>query len=204
MNKLIPFIVASVVVLGAPAMALGKSDAGNKQEGQAAEHDGNFSDAWLDGKVEMALLLNRYLNSFKIDTKVDNGEVTLSGDVESDIDRDLAEQITLGIDGVKSVTNDLEVNPEDVAKTDTKEQQAFFQTIEDVTLTARVKSKLMLNHNVRARDIDVDTDGAVVTLTGAVRSPQERDLAVQIAKNTDAVKDVLNKLEIQDQKVSQN
>lgn len=204
MNKLIPFIVASVVVLGAPAMALGKSDAGNKQEGQAEEHDGKFSDAWLDGKVEMALLLNRYLNSFKIDTKVDNGEVTLSGDVESDIDRDLAEQITLGIDGVKSVTNDLEVNPEDVAKTDTKEQQAFFQTIEDVTLTARVKSKLMLNHNVRARDIDVDTDGAVVTLTGAVRSPQERDLAVQIAKNTDAVKDVLNKLEIQDQKVSQN
>ena len=58
---------------------------------------GDLTDAWLKGKVEMALLLNRYLNGFKISTSVKDRRVTLSGNVATQIDRDLAQQIVLGV-----------------------------------------------------------------------------------------------------------
>ncbi|MBM7424159.1 BON domain-containing protein [Spongiibacter marinus] len=38
---------------------------------------GKTKDAWLDGKVETAIMLNGELNNFDIDTDVDQGKVTL-------------------------------------------------------------------------------------------------------------------------------
>ena len=48
-------------------------------------------DAWIDGKAETTLLLNGNLNSFDINTDVKNGVITLTGKVESDVDKALAE-----------------------------------------------------------------------------------------------------------------
>ena len=47
-------------------------------------------DAWIDGKAETTLLLNGNLDSFDINTDVKNGKVTLTGKVESDVDKALA------------------------------------------------------------------------------------------------------------------
>lgn len=77
-----------------------------------------------------------------------------------------------------------------------EEERQFLQRIEDLTMTARIKSKLVMNQNVAARRINVDTKNAVVTLEGTVSNDQERDLIVQIAKNTDPVTEVKDKLEI--------
>ncbi|ODN66645.1 hypothetical protein A9E74_01595 [Methylophaga muralis] len=43
---------------------------------------GEAKDAWLDGKLETALLLNTQLNNFNIDTDIDNGVAVLSGQVK--------------------------------------------------------------------------------------------------------------------------
>lgn len=176
---------------------------GEKSKDAQDEATMRTHDAWLTGKVEMALLLNRYLNSFKIDTRVDDANVVLTGTVESDIDRDLAEQIVLGIKGVRNVDNDLEVDAtQNTASEETHEQRALLQRIRDVTLTARVKSKLALNNNIRARYIDVDTENAIVTLKGEVRSEKERDLAVKLVQNTDDVEGVTSELKISQQLTS--
>jgi hyperosmotically inducible protein len=63
-------------------------------------------------------------------------------------------------------------------------------------LTAKIKSKMMLDDYVKARTIDVDTSGGVVTLTGVVESAAERERAVRLARETDGVKRVVDKLEI--------
>lgn len=158
--------------------------------------DSATADAWLKGKIEMALLLNRYLNSFKIHTRVEQKHVTLSGKVESDIDKDLAGQIVLGIEGVDSLDNDLEVAPDETTGKSKLPGHGLYQHIQDVTLTAEVKSKLVLNNNIKARYINVDTSNNIVTLKGKVGSAQERELALQIARNTDNVKDVRSELQI--------
>jgi hyperosmotically inducible protein len=63
-------------------------------------------------------------------------------------------------------------------------------------LTAKIKSKMMLDDNIKARTINVDTKGSVVTLTGVVRSAAERERAVRLAKETRGVTEVVDRLDI--------
>lgn len=64
----------------------------------------------------------------------------------------------------------------------------------DGALTAKIKSKMALDDLVQARSIDVTTKDGIVTLSGTVRSARERERAVQLAKETAGVKDVVDKL----------
>lgn len=61
-------------------------------------------------------------------------------------------------------------------------------------ITARIKSKMALDEIVEAADIDVDTTNGVVTLTGSVTSTAERDRAVQLARETEGVTSVVDRL----------
>jgi hyperosmotically inducible protein len=63
-------------------------------------------------------------------------------------------------------------------------------------LTSKIKAKMALDDVVQASDIDVDTDGSVVTLTGDVRSADERRRAVRIATETAGVTRVVNHLNV--------
>jgi hyperosmotically inducible protein len=66
----------------------------------------------------------------------------------------------------------------------------------DAGITTSVKSQLAADDLVKARNIDVDTNDRVVTLTGNVQSEQEQAKAIQIARGTDGVVDVVNRLSI--------
>ena len=60
--------------------------------------------------------------------------------------------------------------------------------------TAKIKSKMVLDDLVKARNINVDTNGSVVTLTGIVGSEAERQRALQLAKQTEGVTSVIDHL----------
>ena len=64
----------------------------------------------------------------------------------------------------------------------------------DGALTAKIKAKMALDDRVKAAKIDVDTAGAVVTLSGNVSSEDERSRAVQLARDTDGVTRVIDHL----------
>lgn len=66
----------------------------------------------------------------------------------------------------------------------------------DAGITTSVKSQLVADELVRARNINVDTRDRVVTLTGEVRSAEEEAQALQIARNTDGVASVVDQIEI--------
>jgi hyperosmotically inducible protein len=66
----------------------------------------------------------------------------------------------------------------------------------DGALTAKIKAKMALDDRVKAAQIDVDTRGAVVTLSGRVASEAERTRAVQLAQETDGVASVVDELTI--------
>jgi len=71
------------------------------------------------------------------------------------------------------------------------------ETIDDATITTRVKTALLNDPDVGGLRIDVDTFKGVVTLSGAVKSATERDKAMAIAKRIGGVTDVKSTLQIQ-------
>jgi hyperosmotically inducible protein len=70
------------------------------------------------------------------------------------------------------------------------------EALTESALTAKIKSKMALDDLVRARSIDVTTRDHVVTLTGKVRSVAEHDRAVQLAKETAGITQVVDRLTI--------
>ncbi len=70
------------------------------------------------------------------------------------------------------------------------------ETIDDATITARVKTTLLNDPDVAGMRIDVDTFKGVVTLSGAVKSPAERDKAVAVARRVGGVREVKSTLQV--------
>jgi hypothetical protein len=62
------------------------------------------------------------------------------------------------------------------------------------SLTAKIKAKMALDDTVKAASIDVDTTGTVVTLSGSVHSAAEHNKAMQLAKETAGVTQVVDRL----------
>jgi osmotically-inducible protein OsmY len=67
----------------------------------------------------------------------------------------------------------------------------------NASLTAKIKSKMALDDSVKARRINVDTDGTVVTLTGTVETAAQKARALQLARETDGVTSVVDRLRIE-------
>ena len=202
-KNLVPAAVAASVVGFAAVLpnAYAEAVADKTMEQRADQAQSAIKDAWLDGKLETALLFNEHLNSFAIDTEVTNNVAYLSGSVESDIDRDLAGEIAKSVDGISKVENKLTVDQAKArAARDTDmddERHGFKASVLDATLTARVKSQLLINGNTQGMAIDVDSDEGVVTLSGDVNSQQEKELAGKIAANTEGTRSVNNNLTIE-------
>lgn len=70
------------------------------------------------------------------------------------------------------------------------------QAIDDAAITTALKGKYVLDPDLKAIDINVDTMNGVVTLTGAAPSPAAVDKATTVAKTVDGVKDVQNQLTV--------
>jgi hyperosmotically inducible protein len=67
-------------------------------------------------------------------------------------------------------------------------------SIEEGSLTAKIKAKMVLDDLVKARSIDVTTEDTTVTIAGTVHSQQERDRALALAKETAGVTKVVDAL----------
>ena len=70
------------------------------------------------------------------------------------------------------------------------------EAIDDTTITTRVKTAMLNDPAVGGLRIDVDTFKGVVTLSGAVKTPAERDKAVALARKVGGVTDVKSTLQI--------
>ena len=70
------------------------------------------------------------------------------------------------------------------------------ETIDDPTITTQVKTSLLNDSEVGGLRIDVDTFKGIVTLSGAVKTPAERDKAIALARKVNGVKDVKSTLQI--------
>ena len=70
------------------------------------------------------------------------------------------------------------------------------ETIDDTTITTRVKTAMLNDPTVGGLRIDVDTFKGVVTLSGRVKTQAEKDQAVALARQIDGVTEVKDALQV--------
>ncbi|GGJ99862.1 BON domain-containing protein [Pseudomonas matsuisoli] len=64
------------------------------------------------------------------------------------------------------------------------------EAVSDTWITGKVKSAFLADDSISGMDIKVETNKGVVSLSGAVPSDAERDLAVEKAKSIKGVREV--------------
>ena len=121
------------------------------------------------------------LTSQGIKAIVRDGWITLEGQVQWDFQRRMAESAVRRVPGVKGVINLIKVEPK-ASPSEVK---------------ARIEEALKRSAEVDARNIEVEADGATVTLRGRVRSWAEKDEAEKAAWRAPGVRDVRNLIVIE-------
>lgn len=119
-------------------------------------------DATITGSVKskMAADTNVSATSINVDTK--DGVVTLSGTVDSATEKSQAETIAKGVEGVKSVTNNLTVKP--AAPVTTSAPSASDTAIENAIMANLTKAGVS--------GVEVDVMNGEATLKGSVTRDQ--------------------------------
>lgn len=156
-----------------------------------------MSDATITGKIKAKLLANENTKGFDINVDTDaNGRVTLRGAADSAEAKRAATAIARSVDGVRSVDNQLVIGADPARQQATASGKVRHaadvgaEHVDDAWITTKVKSELIANDEVKARDIRVRTTDGVVMLAGTLRSKVEHDRAVQIARDVKGVKRV--------------
>jgi hyperosmotically inducible periplasmic protein len=100
----------------------------------------------------------------------------------------------VSVAGAQDVLKDATSAAKEKAISTAKEETTAM--VDDSTLTADVKVKLMKAPSLKGSTIEVSTTDGVVTLTGEVKTKQAKGAATKIAKAVKGVKDVDNQLTI--------
>ncbi|MEO8524230.1 MAG: BON domain-containing protein [Caldimonas sp.] len=94
----------------------------------------------------------------------------------------------------KEVGNDVSQAMDKAGKETSQALTKAGNVIEDGAITAKVKTALLADPDVKGLKIDVDTRNGVVTLSGTVEKNANLDRAEKIARDTEGVKSVDNQL----------
>lgn len=162
----------------------------------AQEYAPEISSARQESRIDTTYELNRYLRDYAIDVSVTDGRATLVGIVDEDITKDLAEEIALGVPGITSVDNQIEIQADRIMPAHDAEKRSFGETVDDASITAAVKSKLLWSSHTDGLDTQVNTVNGAVTLKGTAHSDESIALAQMLAENTYGVSSVDNQLTV--------
>jgi hyperosmotically inducible protein len=158
----------------------------------------DITEARQEAQIWTTYLLSPYLRAHDIQVTVDDGEATLTGKVDEDVNRDLAKQIALGVSGIKKVDNQIVVMAD--YEPPKRSERTYGEVVDDASITAAVKSKLVWSKYIDSQSINVETNSGKVILKGSADSNASRDLAKNLAMNTRGVTSVDNQLTVDDKK----
>ncbi|MGE3275051.1 MAG: BON domain-containing protein [Vicinamibacterales bacterium] len=169
------------------------------------DEEGPVESAWITTKIQAQYFMDDEVKGRNIDVTTRDGVVTLAGFVDSEMERQQALRIARNTEDVSDVRDRLRIRPEDTAQgltgpiteADDNPDTTGRNYTSDDSLTTRVQSKFYLDDDVRGDQIDVSTDGGVVTLSGKVATEASRRRAVSLANNVAGVRDVKDELEVE-------
>lgn len=197
-NRTMKRLAAALTLCVAPAMAL----ADDRMKDMGAE----AREAYREGQIWATYVGNESLQSYDIDVDVDGSRAVLTGTVDSEVEKQLAERIANRVDGIDRVDNQLRVdenwmannhrNTRTTATTAAVDEPDFGDYVGDKTAEAMVKSKLLWNTVTDGTDIDVEVLNNVATLSGVADSETSKRAAERVALDTRGVRSVNNNLRV--------
>jgi osmotically-inducible protein OsmY len=138
------------------------------------------SDEEIAQAAANAIAWNTLLPKNKIQVWVDNGRVTLEGELDWQYQRKSAAKCVRYLAGVKDVNNHIVVRP----------------SADRVAVKTHIEAALMRHAQLDANNIRVNVSGDRVMLSGNVPSWAEREAAERAAWGSPGVRDVENLLEV--------
>jgi osmotically-inducible protein OsmY len=187
-RSVITAVVTVLIIAGAIYYFYGYRDRDISSDFNAAK---NYTeDASTTAAVKSALALNKQVAAFDIhvvssnnvDTKDNN--VTLTGQVPTEVEKRVAEEIARGTRGVANVVNNIEVAPDLQASDPEKHPVA------DLEIKTAVLQSILNNPSLKSQQIKVDVYNGEVTLTGSVQTPTQKADAESAARAVANVRDV--------------
>ena len=191
--KRLPLALATFAFAGY-ACAEDSERAGEGSREPQPKAEPTLDDARREAQIWTSYAFNPHLKASDISVEVRGKRAYLTGTVDEQLDKDLAAEIAQKVDGVESIDNRLVVDAKYQGKTRADGEPDFAGSVEDATITASIKSKLMWNDRTDGLEIDVDTAGGRVTLTGTADDAEAKRIATRLARDTDGVVAVDNKL----------
>ena len=141
---------------------------------------GEHTDADIAKRAANKLDYNLTVPRGAISVKVDNGWITLKGEVPFDYQRRAAERVVRDIPGVKGVSNLISLKP----------------TVAPTNIKREIETTFRRQAALDAQNIIIDVSGSTVTLRGSVRSWAERRDAERIAWAAPGVTLVKNEIRV--------
>jgi hyperosmotically inducible periplasmic protein len=182
----ISLLLGTALVAVPLTQATDKADRSDKSSAKET-----MNDSWMTAKTKIALFSDSRVKGREINVETKDGTVMLRGKVDTDEAKSAAEEVAKGIDGVKSVKNELQVvAPSKREAVDEK----------DDAITKRVKQHIAKDNRLKDADISVKTNAGVVSLTGEVSDLTTSAKASWTAWKVPGVKSVKNDLSIKDKK----
>ena len=181
--------ILTALLAAAPFTASAQSKTDEvKDKARTMTHDAktSVSDSWITAKTKIALFADERVKGrqVSVDT-MKGGVVYLRGKVDSEEAKSAAAEIAGGIEGVKSVKNDLQVVPpgkRDMVKATDSDIKKAVQT--------------RLSKDSQLKSVDVRADSGVVVLTGDVSNITAAARASEMAREVPGVKFVKNEITV--------
>lgn len=190
-NKLV--LASSIAVLTFGVMSSGGAFAASTAQ--------DVIEARQESQIWTTFALSPHLRANDLNVTVHNGKATLTGKVEEEINKDLAKQIALGVNGVKEVDNQIVVEANYVHP-ERSVDRTYGEVIDDATISSAVKSKLMWSKHADGLATNVETKFGKVTLQGTAKTAEAKELAGRLAANTRGVLSVDNQLVVDTSKTT--
>ncbi len=158
-------------------------------------------DATLSTAVQAKFYADDLTRGFGIDVSSQNGVITLRGTVPTEAARQRALELARGVEGVSGVTDQMQVREtadtarrgEPSTATGTAGREA--DRHDPAWITTKIQAQYFVDPEIKPWAIDVTTgSGGVVTLEGMVDSPEDKAEAVRIARETEGVTRVEDRL----------
>lgn len=146
-----------------------------------------IDDTVVTTRVKTVLLADLAIKSFDLKVETRKGLVQLSGYVDNQAQIERAVAVTRGVEGVKDVENNIALTSGD---------RTTGNAVDDGIITAKVKSALLADPNVKSLDIAVITRKGETQLSGFVNSQTQMDDAVALAQKVVGVTSVGNQMSI--------
>ena len=184
MRKLITILVLISIIIG-----VGYYFYSHRTSGFFGSVFSSSTDAVTTSKVKAALMLSRRVKSYNIGVTTNGGVVNLTGEVASEDAKSLAGEIARDTPGVNEVKNEIVVNSG-------AQPSSESVRVNDLEIRVAILEALTHSPELGGKSIGVKVDNGVVTLSGSVETPAQRNGAEQTARAIDGVTGITDNLSV--------